>query len=150
MKPGTVETPASLASFLDSILSPMAAIARTLGPIKRYPGLRQCGGESLAFGQKAITGMDGLRPGIAGRFHDLGDLEIGLRGRGRPHINRLVRHFDMQGVAVRVRIDRHGGNAHPAGGLDDAAGNLATIGDQNLLKQSSPRFARPGGFVPGQ
>ena len=35
--PGTVETPAALASFLDSILSPIASMARGLGPMKVMP-----------------------------------------------------------------------------------------------------------------
>jgi hypothetical protein len=37
---------------------------------------------------------------------------------------------------------------HPAGGFDDTAGDFAAIGDQNLLKQSYPRGAGPGCFVP--
>ena len=56
----------------------------------------------------------------------------------------------MQGVAVGVGIDRHGGDAHPAGGLDDAAGDFAAIGDQNFLKQRRPRSRLALGFVLGQ
>jgi len=36
-KPGTTFTPAALASFFDSILSPIAAIAPTGGPMKAMP-----------------------------------------------------------------------------------------------------------------
>jgi hypothetical protein len=36
-KPGTTFTPAALASFLDSILSPIAAIAFGGGPMKAMP-----------------------------------------------------------------------------------------------------------------
>ncbi len=36
-KPGTVETFAAAAAFLDSILSPIAAIAPGLGPMKTMP-----------------------------------------------------------------------------------------------------------------
>ena len=35
--PGTVETPAAAAAFFDSILSPIAAIALTFGPMKTMP-----------------------------------------------------------------------------------------------------------------
>ena len=45
----------------------------------------------------------------------------------------------MQGTAVGLGIDRHGGNAHPAGGLDDAAGDFAAIGNQYFAKQGLPR-----------
>jgi hypothetical protein len=37
--PGTVLTPAFSASFLDSILSPIASIAPTGGPMKAMPAL---------------------------------------------------------------------------------------------------------------
>ena len=54
----------------------------------------------------------------------------------------LVGHFDMQRVGVRVGIDGDGGDAQPPGGLDDAAGDLATIGDQNFTKHKRPNFKR--------
>ena len=37
MNPGTVETPASAASFFEVILSPIARIAPTGGPMKATP-----------------------------------------------------------------------------------------------------------------
>ena len=37
MKPGTVETPAAAASFFEVILSPIAWIAPTGGPMKATP-----------------------------------------------------------------------------------------------------------------
>ena len=49
-------------------------------------------------------------------------------------MHRLVRHLDMQRVRVGVGIDGDGRDAHLAGGLDDAAGDLAAIGDQDLLE----------------
>jgi hypothetical protein len=62
----------------------------------------------------------------------------------------LVGHFDMQGIAVRIGIDRHRGDAHAASSLDDPAGDFATIGDQNFLKQRRPRSRLALGFIPGQ
>ena len=38
--PGTVDTPAARAKRLDSILSPMAAMARGFGPMKAMPAAR--------------------------------------------------------------------------------------------------------------
>ena len=39
MKPGTTDTPALTASFFDSILSPIAAIALAGGPMNAIPAL---------------------------------------------------------------------------------------------------------------
>ena len=63
--------------------------------------------------------------------------QIALRCRRRPDMNRLIGHLDVHGVAVRIRIDRDRRNPHPPGGLDDAAGYLAAIGDQDLLEHAA-------------
>ena len=44
--PGTVETLAAAAAFLDSILSPMAAIALAFGPMKTMPALASACGKA--------------------------------------------------------------------------------------------------------
>ncbi len=49
-------------------------------------------------------------------------------------MHRLVGHLHMQRIAVGIGIDRHRLDAHLAGGLDDPAGDLATVGDQDLLE----------------
>ena len=64
--------------------------------------------------------------------------EIGLGGRRRADMHGLVGHFDMQRVLVGVGIDRDRLDAHLAGGLDDAAGDLAAIGDQDFLEHLCP------------
>jgi len=48
----------------------------------------------------------------------------------------------MKGVAVRVGIHRHGGDTHLAGGFDDAAGDLAAVGNKDLLEHLRPNFCR--------
>ncbi len=52
--------------------------------------------------------MHGLGPGVAACLHDAVDDEIGLGGRCGPDIDGLVRHLDVQRVAVGVGIDRDG------------------------------------------
>ncbi len=54
----------------------------------------------------------------------------------------LVGHLDMQGVLVGVRIDGDGLDPHAAGGLDDAAGDLAAIGNEDFLEHRAPRSGR--------
>ena len=78
--------------------------------------------------------MDGLGAGLLAGLDDLVDQQVGLRGRRRADGDRLVGHLDVQGVAVGLGIDRHRLDAHPAAGLDDAAGDLAAVGDQDLLE----------------
>ncbi len=94
--------------------------------------------ESRAFGQETVTRMDRLGARRLGRRDDLVDDEIGLRRRGRADGDRLVGHFDMQGVLVGLGIDGDGLDAHAARGLDDPAGDFAAIGDENFFEHRLP------------
>ena len=122
------------AAFLDSILSPIAAMAPALGPMKTMPAFRQRARKSLALGQESIAGMHGLGAGLAAGLDDLVDHQIAFGGRRRPDQNGLIGHFDVQRVAVGLGIDRDRLDPHAAGGLDDPAGDLAAIGDQNSFE----------------
>src|SRR3546814_1200192 len=44
----------------------------------------------------------------------------------------FVRHQDMRRTRIRIRIDRHGLDAHLPRRADDAACNFATVRDQDL------------------
>src|SRR5262249_61766386 len=46
----------------------------------------------------------------------------------------LIGHLDMERVAVGLGIHGYRGNSHPAGGLDDATGDLAAICDQDFFE----------------
>ncbi len=78
--------------------------------------------------------MHGLGAGALCRRDDLVDDQIGRRRRRGTDVHRLVRHVDVQGVAVGVAIDRDRGDAHALRGTDDAAGDFAAIGDENLTE----------------
>ena len=132
-------TLAASASFLDSILSPIAAMALLFGPMKTTPAFASAFGERLAFGQEAVARMHGFGAGVAAGLHDTVDHEIGLRRGRRADMDRLVRHLDMQRVAVGVGIDRDRLDAHAPCRLDDPARDFATIGDQNLLEHVCPQ-----------
>ena len=83
------------------------------------------------------------RPRSAGPPPAAVDDEIAL-GRGRrPQPHGLVGQPDMARVAIGVGIDRHRADAQPPAGLDDPAGDLAAIGDQQAVEQGpSPRSRR--------
>ena len=90
--------------------------------------------EGGALGQEAVARMHGFGAGLLASLDDLLGHEIALRGRRRADMHRLVGHLDMHRVAVGVGIDRDRRDAHPARRLDDAAGDLAAIGDQDFLE----------------
>ncbi len=91
-------------------------------------------GKGVAFRQKAIAGMHRIGAAAAAGLDDPVHGQIGLGGGRGTDGHRLIRHAHMQGMAVGLGKDRHGGDAHAAGGLDDAAGDFAAIGDQYLAK----------------
>ncbi|CAD5264747.1 conserved hypothetical protein [Bosea sp. EC-HK365B] len=93
-------------------------------------------GEGLALGEEAVAGMNGLRARLLAGGDDLVDLEIGLGGWGGADMHGLIRHLDMQRITIGIGIDRHRLDAHPLCRLDDAAGDLATVRDQNLREHA--------------
>ena len=89
-------------------------------------------------GEQAVSGVDGLAAGEHRRRNDGAHVEVALcRGRG-PDADALIRQHDVQGVAVRLGVDGNGGNAHLLAGADDAHGDLAAVGDQDLGKHGNP------------
>ena len=110
-----------------------------VGSDKHDAGLFERPGEGGVLRQEAVAGMDRLGAGRLGRGDDLADIEIGLGGLRRADRNGLVGHIDVQRVAVGLGIDRHGLDAEPARGPDDAAGDLAPIGDEQASRTWGPR-----------
>ena len=87
--------------------------------------------------------MDRLRPRALGGVEDGFRPQVALAGRGRADMDGLVGHLDMQRLGVRVGIDRDRADAEQAGGADDAAGDLAAVGDQDLGEHGSTSPSRP-------
>ncbi len=120
-----------------------------IGTDENDPRFRQRARKSLALGQKSVAGMHGFGAASAAGLDDLVDHQVAF-GRGRwADKDRMVGHFDVKCVAVRLRIDGDRLNPHLAGGLDDAAGDLAAISDQNsfehvkdCLRSPIPTLAR--------
>ena len=88
--------------------------------------------------------MDRVRPGLLRRSDDLVAHEIAFGGGRGADMHRLVGLPHMQRPGVGVRIDRDRGHAHGARGADDAAGNLAAIGDKELLDHGAAANPFPG------
>src|SRR5215212_2576054 len=69
-----------------------------------------------------------------GGADDGGNVEITLRGRCWSDARCFVSETDMQRVAIDVAVNGNRLNAHLLAGPDDATGNLAAIGDQDLFE----------------
>jgi hypothetical protein len=74
--------------------------------------------------------MDRAGAGSFGRCQDLLGAQIALGDGCGANRDRFVREPRVHGVAIRLRAHRDGTHAERASGPNDAAGNLAAIGDQ--------------------
>ena len=115
---------------------------------ERHSRLRERPGKSRVFRQKPVAGVDRFGAALSACFDDPLDIEVAL-GRGcRPDADRFVRHPHMQSFCIGIGINRHRRDPHPLRGADNAAGDLAAIGNQDLLKHDArqirpPRHGRP-------
>ncbi len=95
-------------------------------------------GEGLALGQETVAGMHGLRARLLAGVDDLVDQEVGLGGGCCADMHGLIGHFDMQSVAIRIGIDGDRLDTHAPRRLDDTAGDLAAVRDQDLREHARP------------
>ena len=79
--------------------------------------------------------MDRLRAGAARDLDDPLGGEVRLGRRAAAERVRLVRVRDVRRAAVAVGIDRDGADAELAQRPEDADGDLAAVGDQNLRER---------------
>ena len=107
---------------------------RRIGPNENDAGLGERLGEGGPLREEAVAGMHRLRAALLARGDDLLDDQVALRRRRRADGNGRIGHFHMQGVAIRVGIDRDGFNTHAARGFDNPAGDLAAVGNQDSLE----------------
>jgi hypothetical protein len=91
-------------------------------------------GEDLVFRQEAVAGMDRVGASLLAGGDDLVHRQIRLAARRGADRDRFVGDLDVERVAVGVGIDRDRRDAKAPRGLDDAAGDLAAVGDQDLLQ----------------
>ncbi len=115
-------------------------------PDERDPGLLAGGGQVGVLGQEAVARVDRVRAALLGDPDDLRDVEVGPHGR-TPLADevRLVRLDPVDAVAVLPGEHRDRAGAQLGGGPEGADGDLASVGDQDLLEQRDPRglVARP-------
>ena len=115
-----------------------------LRPDELDPFLLQAPRKLGVLGQKAVAGVYCFGAGLLARGKDLVDHQIGFLGRRRPDAYAFIGHLDEQRVFVRLGIDGDGRDAHPAGGLDDPAGDFPAIRNQYLLEHCHVSPAQSG------
>ena len=87
-----------------------------------------------ALRQKAVSGMDRVGPGDLGGADDRRHVEIAVGAPRRSDAHVLIREPHVQRVLVRLGEHRHRLDAEFPARHDDAQGDLAAVGDQDLLK----------------
>ena len=92
-------------------------------------------------GQESVAGVHRVGAGLLARLDELVDDEVGVGGRRATEREGLVGDPDVQGVAVRIGVDRDRGVAGVPTGPDHSDRDLATIGYEHLLHCCAP-FAR--------
>ena len=85
--------------------------------------------------------MDGLRTAAQGGGDDGVDAQVALGCAATAQADRLADHGRVQRIAVGAGMHAGHGDAQALAGAGDAAGDLAAIGDQDLLEHFST--ARP-------
>ena len=76
--------------------------------------------------------MDRLRAGRACGVEKGIAAQVAFACGGRADVDGFVGQAHMACVAVVIGVHRHGGDAEAAAGGNDAAGDLATVGDQDF------------------
>src|SRR5690606_22298986 len=105
-------------------------------PHEGDPRLLERRRECRVFREEPVSRMHRLGAGrLAGR-DDLLDRQVTVARRGRPDMDGLVGHLHMQRLAVGIGIDSDGTDAEALCGLDDPAGDLATIGDEETFEHA--------------
>ena len=117
-------------------LAAQAPHDRGLGADEGDAGLGAGLGEVGVLGQEAVARVDRRDPGVVGDAQDVLDVQVGGdRFLALADQEALVRLEAVQGEAVLVGIDRHRADAELAGRAQDADGDLAAVGDQQLAER---------------
>ncbi|MCW0416072.1 hypothetical protein NB689_001826 [Xanthomonas sacchari] len=91
-------------------------------------------GELGVLGQEAVAGMDGLRAAALRGLEDALAAQVALARRRGADVHGLVGQAHVARVAVGIGVHGHGGDAELAAGGDHPAGDLAAIGDEDLVE----------------
>ena len=134
--PGTVGTPSLLRQLAGGgLVAHLPDLVAGVGPMNVMPEALHDLGELGVLGQESVARMDGVGAGDLGGRDEAGDVEVGLsRLGGGPMQTSSSAKAHVQGLAVRLAVDRDGLDAQLPAGADDPQGDLPAVGDQHLLE----------------
>ncbi len=132
--PGTTGTPAASASSRARLLWPMSAMVPGSGPIQTSPASMTARAKSSLSDRIHSRDERHSRRSCARRRAASPRRGVAVARGGRSDHNMLVRQLRMQGGRIDFGAHGHASEAERAAGADDAAGDLAAIGDQDLVK----------------
>ena len=114
---------------------------------ERHAELGDRPGEVGVLGEEPVAGMHAVGTAARDGVEDRRGVEVALRGGLATEGVRLVGEPDVHGVAIELGVHGHRGDAELAGGADDAHGDLAAVGDEDLLQHACQCRVRA---VPGE
>ena len=93
--------------------------------------------------EEPVAGVDQGGPRLGGGLHDPVDREVGRGCERGTDPEGLVRHLDVESIAIGVGVDGDRGDAQVATRPGDPDGDLAAVGDQELLlpRHVAPRYS---------
>ena len=119
--------------LLGGILQAHRFDARRFGADPDQPGGYHGAGKFCVFGQEAVTRVDRLCTRGLGGGDDLFAHQIAFAGRAGANMHRLIGLAHVQRAGIGIGIDCNRANSHRPGSADNAAGNLAAVGNQQGL-----------------
>ncbi len=106
-------------------------------------------GEVGVLGQEAVAGMNRFAGKLPRRGEHLVAVEIAFANGGRTDADRLISHPHVQRATVGFRVHGDGAQTEPSRGANDAAGDLAAVGNQDALEHGLSHILKmPKGVSP--
>ena len=118
-----------------------------VGPDEGEPGRSDRLGEGGSFRQEAVARVDGVGAAGQRRLDDEVSAEVAVRSRRRSEPDGGVGRSDVQCLAIRVAVDRDGGDPQLVTGSDDSQRDLATVRDENPTE--GPSLRKDSRLLPG-
>ena len=115
---------------------------------ERDPRIRARRGQLRILRQETVSRVDGIGTGLLRDADDLVDRQVGAHRMA--HVADLIRLVGLQpvlGVAVLVRVDRDGGDAHLVGGPESPDRDLTAIGHQDFGYHALPPSCSRGAWT---
>ena len=81
--------------------------------------------------------MDAISARLLDGIEDGRGVQVGLGARVPSERIGLVGQPHMEGISIGIGVHRHRLDAHLTSGTNDADGNFAAVGDQDLLQHEA-------------